>query len=149
MKPDTFCWFHIEPRRQKFFWILDPPLVARNDIKFWTLDPSLVARNDNGPWALESSEKREISTRSIPVPATCSFLQTHWPTTTRRRCQRCSPVPKAMSGSTVGSCWDRPSAFAGINRRLLPSALAEIDRRLLLGSTIGLITCNQEHDQAN
>jgi hypothetical protein len=31
----------------------------------------------------------------------------------------------ALSGSTVGSCWDRPSAFAGI------------DRRLLLGSTVG------------
>jgi hypothetical protein len=101
MKPDTFCWFHIEPRQQKKNWTLDPPLVARNDIKFWTLDPSLVARNDNGPWALESSEKREISTRSIPVPATCSFLQTHWPTTTRRRCQRCSPVPKATGELSV------------------------------------------------
>jgi hypothetical protein len=31
---------------------------------------------------------------------------------------------RQMSGSTVGSCWDRPSAFTGI------------DRRLLLGSTI-------------
>jgi hypothetical protein len=40
-----------------------------------------------------------------------------------------------LLGSTVGSCWDRPSAFAEIDRRLLPSALAGIDRRLLLGST--------------
>jgi hypothetical protein len=40
-----------------------------------------------------------------------------------------------VSGSTVGSCWDRPSVFVGIDRRLLPSALAGIDRRLLLGST--------------
>jgi hypothetical protein len=23
-----------------------------------------------------------------------------------------------MSGSTVGSCWDRPSVFAGIDRKL-------------------------------
>jgi hypothetical protein len=34
-------------------------------------------------------------------------------------------------------CWDQLSA------------LAEIDRRLLLGSTVGSITCNREHDQAN
>jgi hypothetical protein len=61
------------------FWTLDPPLVARNDIKFCTLHPSLVASNDNGPWVLESSEKREIAAPLIPVPATCSFLQTRWP----------------------------------------------------------------------
>jgi hypothetical protein len=35
-----------------------------------------------------------------------------------------------LLGSTVGSCWDRPSAFAEIDRQLLPSALAGIDRNL-------------------
>jgi hypothetical protein len=34
-----------------------------------------------------------------------------------------------LLGSTVGSCWDRPSAFAGIDYQLLLSALAGIDRR--------------------
>jgi hypothetical protein len=32
---------------------------------------------------------------------------------------------RLLLGSTVGSCWDRPSALGGI------------DRRLLLGSTVG------------
>jgi hypothetical protein len=39
------------------------------------------------------------------------------------------PLPRflmhCMLGSTVGSCWDQPSALAGIDRRLL------LDRQLL------------------
>jgi choline/ethanolamine kinase len=42
-----------------------------------------------------------------------------------------------MLGSTIGSCWDRPSA-------LLP-----INRWLFCRSTVGFITCNREHDRAN
>jgi hypothetical protein len=38
---------------------------------------------------------------------------------------------RLLLGSTVDSCWDRPSALARL------SALAGIDRRLLLGSTVG------------
>jgi hypothetical protein len=44
-----------------------------------------------------------------------------------------------MSGSTVGSCWDRPSAFAGIGRRLLLGSTVGSYRRLLLGSTVGFL----------
>jgi hypothetical protein len=39
----------------------------------------------------------------------------------------CRDQPSAL---TVGSCWDRPSVFAEIDRRLLSSALAGIDRKL-------------------
>jgi hypothetical protein len=35
------------------------------------------------------------------------------------------------------SCWDQPSALAGI------------DRQLFCRSTVGSITCNREHDRAN
>jgi hypothetical protein len=50
------------------------------------------------------------------------------------------------SALAVGSCWDRSSAFAGIDHRLLPSALAGIGRRLLLGSTA---SCNVSSANGN